>query len=155
MSGRERSTFQERFLKLQNRRAKLRDRLQPLVTRVLREHGMFGLKLAVALQNAVAAELVPDRAARTSRDRIVAASGGRPVCWICTFPVGLDAPDDDNRALAIDRIVPRGAAGKDLGFENLRAAHRICQIARGSGIVRATLAEKCDRLMDALSAGEA
>lgn len=72
--------------------------------------------------------LQPDRIAIYERDQWV--------CQLCHEPTDRNAGKNDDLAPSLDHIVPRSLGGTH-DEDNLRTTHRICNIKRGAGVVRA------------------
>jgi len=69
--------------------------------------------------------------ARRDRHRRAVAHG-RPPCHLCGKDIDYDADHLDPMSFQIDHIVPLAKGGQDT-LENLAAAHRGCNRAKGDG----------------------
>jgi hypothetical protein len=67
------------------------------------------------------------------REALLRVCDRRPVCWICGFEIDLDAKADSHEAFSIDHVVPRCDGGAQMGFRNLKPAHRLCNSFRSNG----------------------
>jgi 5-methylcytosine-specific restriction endonuclease McrA len=72
----------------------------------------------------------------THREFLVRLAGGKPICWICSFPIALDATHDAPDSFSIDHVIPKSKGGKGLGRANLKPAHRFCNIHRSDGLIK-------------------
>lgn len=55
------------------------------------------------------------------------------VCYLCRRPIPGDVPWNDPWAFTLDHVVPLSAGGQDC-VENLRPAHRECNVAKGDDL---------------------
>lgn len=86
---------------------------------------------------AVVERLVSNRPRHYShREFLVRLADGKPVCWLCGFPIALDAKHDAPDSFSIDHVIPKSKGGKGLGRANLKPAHRFCNILRSDGLSR-------------------
>ena len=114
--------------------AVLRERLAPLLAEVIERHGVADQLSVDAVFEAVVRGIVSPqkRVCLSARERILKESAGRPVCWICNFEIPMDAPEDSYACFSIDHVKERRCGGQWLGAENLRPAHRICNVVRSN-----------------------
>ena len=72
-------------------------------------------------------------AARTKiRQRLIALSGGHPVCPACGQAIDLDIKWPDPRSCSIDEIVPVSKGGSAFKIDNCRLMHLKCNESRGN-----------------------
>ena len=72
-------------------------------------------------------------AARTKiRQRLIALSGGHPVCPACGQAIDLDIKWPDPRSCSIDEIVPVSKGGSAFKLDNCRLMHLKCNESRGN-----------------------
>ncbi|MFN2462021.1 MAG: hypothetical protein ABR591_15295 [Candidatus Velthaea sp.] len=113
-------------------RARFRTRLRRIVDEVLACHTTVGETLAADLVRALEHDLgqpaeLPGPAVRAA---LIEEANGHPVCWVCEYPIRLDARDDANDAFAIDHVVRRGKGLRRGEQASVAAAHRICNAFR-------------------------
>lgn len=65
---------------------------------------------------------------RKKRAALLARDGA--TCWLCRYPLVLDAPPDSFLQTTFDHVVEVASGGAN-GNENLRLAHAVCNHARG------------------------
>lgn len=73
------------------------------------------------------------RKVETLRRQVVATYGNR--CWLCHGPIDLTLRSPKAGSLTLDHVLPRSMGGDD-DLENLRPAHRRCNLSRGNGPAR-------------------
>ena len=72
-------------------------------------------------------------AARTKiRQRLIALSGGHPICPACGQAIDLDIKWPDPRSCSIDEIVPVSKGGSAFKLDNCRLMHLKCNESRGN-----------------------
>lgn len=54
-------------------------------------------------------------------------------CWLCRGLIDFDLDPNDQMAKSLDHVKPRAAGGRTV-LSNLRLAHRLCNVRRGSPI---------------------
>lgn len=67
------------------------------------------------------------------RRQVLATYGNR--CWLCHDPIDLRLRHPHPGSLTPDHVVPRSLGGSD-DLDNLRPAHRRCNLSRGNGPAR-------------------
>jgi 5-methylcytosine-specific restriction endonuclease McrA len=100
-----------------------------LESNALTEHGTYD-----KIIDAVASALAPRRDCTNKRfrERLLEREGWSPRCWICGLPIPMDAEPDSHEAFSVDHVKPRSEGGARLGFDNLRPAHRFCNVIRST-----------------------
>ena len=76
------------------------------------------------------------------RQLLLRMNGNRPKCWICGYAIDLTAAVDADGEFSIDHVIPRSIGGGQLGINNLRPAHRLCNAIRGNGTVKGSKKER-------------
>lgn len=108
----------------------LANRIRPAVQAVLLRYGACESVPCDEIVEAVVAHLHSDSPRFTARQRVLAESAGRPICWICELPIPMDAELDSPECFSLDHVVPRADGGALLGYQNLKPAHRLCNALR-------------------------
>lgn len=68
--------------------------------------------------------------------RLIAESGGQPICHLCGQPIDVRLPAGHPYAFEIDELVPVSKGGSPFEYRNCRAAHRVCNQRRGNRDLR-------------------
>lgn len=55
-----------------------------------------------------------------------------PTCWLCNEPIDMTLPWRHPRSKSVDHVIPRQHGGPLLDQNNLRPAHRTCNVSRGN-----------------------
>lgn len=55
------------------------------------------------------------------------------MCWLCGLPIDPDLRSPHPLSFSMDHVVPVSMGGKVDDPNNVRAAHRICNMKRGTG----------------------
>ena len=97
--------------------------------------------------DAVVEELIGGSQGINSREALLRLCDGQTVCWICGKRIPLELSHDEPAAFSIDHVVPRSEGGTQLGFSNLKPAHRFCNNLRGQKRLRRRTREKYDAFL--------
>lgn len=57
-------------------------------------------------------------------------------CWLCHQPIDITLPASHPRGLTLDHVLPRSRGGSHT-IDNLRPAHRRCNLSRGANLASA------------------
>lgn len=55
------------------------------------------------------------------------------VCWLCGHPIDTELRSPHPESFTVDHVVPLALGGDVADPDNMRAAHRICNMKRGTG----------------------
>lgn len=71
--------------------------------------------------------------------------------WICGLVIPLDAEPDSPECFSVDHVVPRSHGGSQLGYENVKPAHRLCNALRSLVAPSRRMIAKKDQMVGRLS----
>ena len=72
--------------------------------------------------------------------KLIAETGGQPVCHLCGRPIDTRLPAGNPYAFEIDEVIPVSRGGSPFDVRNCRASHRLCNQRRGNRPMRALAA---------------
>jgi len=56
-----------------------------------------------------------------------------PICWLCGHAIDPSLKAPDPGSFSLDHVIPVTRGGPELDRSNCRAAHRLCNMKRGTG----------------------